>query len=955
MKKLIPLLAALVLLLACFPSQCLALTTNFLASFETANGTSNATPAALNSGTAIGSWSFQNLPDGADGAGAISSNAANRAYTLAYRSTGVPGMQTMMLPNNFVNLGSYPTTYFYDASGTNGTRVFAQLASAGTFTGTNQTLIGFKWGAFATANSSLGKGQFVRGLDALGNEIFKLLFLAGNFSSNRIFYARGADETNITLINTSVGIPSGTPINPAGASSTTWASATVGTDPTEYLQVTVLLTNSQVRYTVAHSGIAGSPVTTGFFPVNSSATNLARLEFSAMWSSTANSQFTGFWLDDLLVTTSEAGPPAVIPIPVTWRATADNFWNTTSTNWVDTATGTTNVTFLDTEAVTFTDTTANATVIITNTVLPGAITVNNTASNYVFTGSGSIGGGGGLTKSGTGSLLLATTNNAFGPTTINAGTVKAGAPGALPIANVTVNGTLDLGGYDVSVNGLSGSGTVTNSAASGTNTLLVGLGGGSSTFNGVIRDSVGGAATRLAKTNTGTLTLNLPQAHRGETHVRNGTLAFGAENILPTNSLLNLGVSGLGANVAMNGYNQTLGGLVGTGAGTSGYRRVSNGSATPATLTLDVAAGVTCVYSNAVGYVLGDSNDNNFAVVKNGPGEQRLAVAVHTGSTTINNGRLIFTATGVSAVGATGPVTVNAGGTLGGNGELGGAVSLLAGGILAPGISGIGALRATNGVTLAGESVFEINATTADRLISTNGATITLGGTLTVTNLAGATLTNGTVYQLFQGPLAGGFTAINLPGNPARWDTSELGAGGDGTLTLLNNAPTASHFTLGVPAGGTVEVSVTGKYAYDVDAGDVVTVTAVSAPANGTVNIISGTNLLYTSTNAAASDSFTYTVSDGLSSATGTVTVQTYNPQGFNRVSGPTPVGGGQYHIGYQGIPGHKYALDETDDLTPPIIWLPVVTNTAAGNGAVDFTVTPSFYPSGYFRTRHVP
>ena len=37
-----------------------------------------------------------------------------------------------------------------------------------------------------------------------------------------------------------------------------------------------------------------------------------------------------------------------------------------------------------------------------------------------------------------------------------------------------------------------------------------------------------------------------------------------------------------------------------------------------------------------------------------------------------------------------------------------------------------------------------------------------------------------------------------------------------------------------------------------------------------------------------------------------------------------------------------------------PVLGVSCVTNMAAGNGALTFTVTPS-NPSGFFRTRHVP
>ena len=125
----------------------------------------------------------------------------------------------------------------------------------------------------------------------------------------------------------------------------------------------------------------------------------------------------------------------------------------------------------------------------------------------------------------------------------------------------------------------------------------------------------------------------------------------------------------------------------------------------------------------------------------------------------------------------------------------------------------------------------------------------------------------------------------------------------------------------------------------------------------GTVVINPDGTLTYTpgAMLAPGGDSFTYTVSDGVGgTATRTVTVVISSPVGFNKLSGPTPVGGGQLELNYLGIPGEKYALDEAADLTPPITWVPLVTNTASGNGTISFAITP-VNESGFFRTRHVP
>jgi hypothetical protein len=129
--------------------------------------------------------------------------------------------------------------------------------------------------------------------------------------------------------------------------------------------------------------------------------------------------------------------------------------------------------------------------------------------------------------------------------------------------------------------------------------------------------------------------------------------------------------------------------------------------------------------------------------------------------------------------------------------------------------------------------------------------------------------------------------------------------------------------------------------------GDTLTITDVSSP-NAT---IVGGSIVYTNASG-ENDSFTYTVSDGLTSATGTVTVTTYSSQGFNKLSGPINNENGTLTLNYLGIPNGNYALETTADLTPPT-WVAIQTNAAAGNGTLSFTF-PTGDSQGYFRTRHV-
>jgi autotransporter-associated beta strand protein len=100
----------------------------------------------------------------------------------------------------------------------------------------------------------------------------------------------------------------------------------------------------------------------------------------------------------------------------------------------------------DTDTVTFNDSSnGHYAVTLNTTVAPGSVVFNNSAGNYTISGTGGIGGGGSLTKMGTGSVTLSTVNTYSGGTNVNAGTLVVGVSGALPNQSVAVNGgTLKL-------------------------------------------------------------------------------------------------------------------------------------------------------------------------------------------------------------------------------------------------------------------------------------------------------------------------------------------------------------------------------------------------------------------------------------------------------------------------------------------------------------------------------
>jgi autotransporter-associated beta strand protein len=144
--------------------------------------------------------------------------------------------------------------------------------------------------------------------------------------------------------------------------------------------------------------------------------------------------------------------------------------------------------------------------------------------------SGSVHGSGGLTTFGPGSLSLISNNDFTGGLTINQGTVRVRHVGALNAANpnaVVINGTgtLDLYQTSVTVAGLSGDGTVTNTQGGTLSiyTLTVDA-TADQTFAGALRNQFGRGQLGLTKTGPAALTLTGTYGYVGPTTVSAGTL-----------------------------------------------------------------------------------------------------------------------------------------------------------------------------------------------------------------------------------------------------------------------------------------------------------------------------------------------------------------------------------------------------------------------------------------------
>ena len=282
--------------------------------------------------------------------------------------------------------------------------------------------------------------------------------------------------------------------------------------------------------------------------------------------------------------------------------------------------------------------------------------------------SGVISGASGTLTKGLDGLLVLTGNNTYGNTVINSGTLQIGAGGS--------TGTLGTGG-------------VTNAA-----TLVFNR---SDSYGGSVSNVISGAGA--VTLNQGALTLTGANTYGGATTINGGTLKAGVASVVGTsgafgnNSAVTL-ANVAGATMDITGYNTQIESL--TGGGTSG------GNVTLGSATLTVGGNNT-----SPGAYAGVISGSGGAVTKTGTGVLTLGGSnSYTGATHVDAGTLLVNGNQSAATGA---VTVAGYAKLGGTGgTVGGATTIQANGVLAPGGSGSsGNLNFSSTVAFQSGSIFD--------------------------------------------------------------------------------------------------------------------------------------------------------------------------------------------------------------------------------------------------------
>jgi autotransporter-associated beta strand protein len=178
----------------------------------------------------------------------------------------------------------------------------------------------------------------------------------------------------------------------------------------------------------------------------------------------------------------------------------------------------------------------------------------NLAASRILTLGGIVSGAFSVTQQGSGKVVLSAANTYSGATTISGGTLQLGASGVIPDGsgkgNVSIlsGTTLDLNGYSETLNGLTGAGSLENTAASTTSTLSVGGNNADSSYSGVMTNSGSGSTLNLIKIGGGTLTMSGASTLSGAVTVSGGNLTLANSNPFANISGLSLGTAQLGLN-----------------------------------------------------------------------------------------------------------------------------------------------------------------------------------------------------------------------------------------------------------------------------------------------------------------------------------------------------------------------------------------------------------------------
>ena len=478
-----------------------------------------------------------------------------------------------------------------------------------------------------------------------------------------------------------------------------------------------------------------------------------------------------------------------------------------------------------------------ANLITANIALADPLTISNAATSAALTLSGIVSGSGGITKTGTGPLILSGANTFTGGLNLSAGSIRVGDNAALGTGTATIgNATVLMPNSTASrtlANALSLSGSFTLGDA--TNSGALNLTGAATltgntqithatyvSMSGAIGD--GGNARSLTKAGAGTLVLEGSNSYTGGTVISAGVLELGGNDRLANagNVTISSGTFDLGGfSETINAFSATAAANVtaGTLNATGGYS-FSNSSGT---VTVNAALGGSSASLTKTGAgtvtLTGAGTFTGGATISAGVVQVGNNTALGTGAIMLTDATLRSDSS--TARSLSNALTIGGAVTLGGNpaGVLTfsnvNPVSLSADTALtnATNVTFTGGLSGTAGRTFtkAGAGTLTLNGPSSVAggiSLNAGGLTVGSGGSLSgdVTVNAGVTLTNAVANGIT------GNVTVNNNGTFTVSNATTIGAlsvtGTGGTIGGTGGL-TASSISANITAGGTTTFSAT--------------------------------------------------------------------------------------------------------------------------------------------------
>jgi autotransporter-associated beta strand protein len=347
--------------------------------------------------------------------------------------------------------------------------------------------------------------------------------------------------------------------------------------------------------------------------------------------------------------------------------------------------------------------------------LSGARSVTTSANNLTI--GGSIAGGFGLTKAGSGTLTLSGNNTFNGGLNLSTGEINLNSPTALGSGLFTVSG-----GWIDNTSGEAITESNNNPQTWGGNFSFVGsnalnLGTGAVSLTSARSVTVAGSNLTVGGVMSGAYAL---------TKLGSGTL-----------TLSNANTFGGGFTISAGQVNINNPGAVGTGTLSISGGAIDNTSGSPLTLSNNNSqswsGNFTFIGSNALNLGTGNitlSGNSNvtvsastlttngaisgaFSLTKAGAGTLNLlGASTYSGGTTVSGGVLVVGNTSGSATGS-GSVAISSGGTIEGAGSVGGTLTVSSGGTLIPGTSATPGNLTVGRLALQGGANLDVTLTNA--------------------------------------------------------------------------------------------------------------------------------------------------------------------------------------------------------------------------------------------------